>query len=463
VKHNPIHNFNFLLSFLHRYKDDVFIQENKDRRRYILKVLLNGTLALVILAISFTTIEFLTLRGEYKGLNPIYLLLVGVFFLTMRLLTKWLPTLISYTFTILYVLLGTYVLYVWGTGVPQGLLTYALVIVMSGALLGTRVAFFTTVLLSAILVILNYWETHGITQPNLYWMGHMSSFHDVIIFAFNFLIILFVSWVSNREIAKSLHRARASEATLLHERDLLEVKVKERTKELQKAQQQELSQLYRLAQFGRMSSELLHDLVDPLSSIALNLEKITHSERSDLIHRALEGTHKMEQFVSAARKQIQSQRQVSNFVMQEVVQEVIQVLHAKAERQRVRLLLEEGKSFSIYADPVRFHKLVSNLVSNAIDSFEGTKKKERTIFINLTKQDYGFELAVRDTGKGIPAHVLKHVLEPFYTTKPAGRGLGLGLSICKEIVEQEFKGSFKIESVINKGSTVYAYLKTQEA
>jgi signal transduction histidine kinase len=62
-------------------------------------------------------------------------------------------------------------------------------------------------------------------------------------------------------------------------------------------------------------------------------------------------------------------------------------------------------------------------------------------------------IEIGDTGVGIEPALMARVLEPFYTTKPEGRGTGLGLGICRRIV-QEHHGTFALESVPGEGTTV---------
>ncbi len=93
-------------------------------------------------------------------------------------------------------------------------------------------------------------------------------------------------------------------------------------------------------------------------------------------------------------------------------------------------------------------QVLTNLILNASQAMpEGGQ-----IFI-AASQDKGFcLLTVTDTGTGIPPEVLPRILEPFFTTKEAGKGAGLGLSLCKSIVSAH-GGFIVIESAVDKGTT----------
>lgn len=439
--------------------DAVILEEDRVRRRFILRILLVGSLVLVGMAMLSSALQLLRLGEAYRGSNPLVLLPIALLFIVLYWMSTRFVSAASYIFTGLYYLLGTFVFYQWGTSIPQGLLMYVLVIIMSGVLNGNGSALVATVIVSLTLAVLNYLTSQGVITPDLYWIGEKTKMGDVMVFAFSYLIIFFVSWLSNKEIEKSLRRARVSEIALKQERDQLEGKVRERTRELQESQQKEISQLYHLAEFGKLSSELLHDLVDPLAAVSLNLQKLTKREQSTMLQRAIDGTKSMELFVKGARKQLQKQRQTARFSMKQEVEEVLRVFQTKAHRAGVQLYFRGTAAFWVYADPIRFHKLVSNLLSNAIDSFdEKPKGTKQRVVISLVQSGDGIMLTVEDNGEGMSPEQVEQACEPFFTTKNINKGIGLGLSICKEIVEEDFDGTLTIQSKPKTGTTVIARL-----
>jgi two-component system NtrC family sensor kinase len=108
----------------------------------------------------------------------------------------------------------------------------------------------------------------------------------------------------------------------------------------------------------------------------------------------------------------------------------------------------------ILADPVQIKQVVINLLINAIDAMEHTERKE--LEVRMSVGDGMAELVVQDTGHGIPAEKLNRIFDPFYTTKSAERGTGLGLSVCLGIVGQH-RGEIAVSSVPGAG-TVFTVL-----
>ena len=84
----------------------------------------------------------------------------------------------------------------------------------------------------------------------------------------------------------------------------------------------------------------------------------------------------------------------------------------------------------------------TNLVDNAIDAMDG----QGTLTVRTSRDDDQVLVEIGDTGPGIPEAVLPHIFEPFYTTKPVGKGTGLGLDICWRIVVQRHSGDLRVTS-----------------
>ena len=104
----------------------------------------------------------------------------------------------------------------------------------------------------------------------------------------------------------------------------------------------------------------------------------------------------------------------------------------------------------IFGNPVQIKQIVDNLITNAIDSMEGCETKG--LSVTTLVQDDHVELRVTDTGVGIdPADTVK-IFAPDYTTKPVGKGTGLGLASVKSMVEA-YNGSIAVESEKGQGAT----------
>lgn len=445
---------------------------NKDfaRREFILNVLLVGAIFLSSAAILSAWIgtQRVAQKGEiYQGVPIALLATVPLSFLALYFFSRGgKPKLVAYIFISLYIFSAMYTSYYWGTSVPQALLIFALVIVMTGVLIGTKFAFVVTIFISLSLFAISYLHTKRIILANTAWRSKPPHLRDTGVSIMIFAIIAIVSWLFNREIEKALQRARRSEKALKKERDFLEVRVEERTKELKKAQLEKVLHLYRLADFGRMAAGFFHDLVTPLTTVSLNVERLQarskdvkqlNSNMGPLLKRAASGTRRMKSFVQAVRKQIQKQEEKVVFSLNREIIQSLDVLNYKAKSIRVKLHFVYPKTIRTYGNPLRFNQLITNLVSNAIEAYEGVRRrKNREVIIKLARQNKRVILEVQDFGCGIPKKNLGKIFDPFFTTKSAEKGTGIGLSICKDIAKEEFGGKIKVESKQGKGTTVIA-------
>jgi two-component system, NtrC family, sensor kinase len=102
----------------------------------------------------------------------------------------------------------------------------------------------------------------------------------------------------------------------------------------------------------------------------------------------------------------------------------------------------------VCCQPMQINQVILNILVNASQAIDG----EGTIYISLKRAvNNQVELAIRDTGSGIPEKVLDRIFEPFFTTKAVGSGTGLGLSVSYGIIKNH-KGSISVESKLGVGS-----------
>src|SRR5262245_14207346 len=98
----------------------------------------------------------------------------------------------------------------------------------------------------------------------------------------------------------------------------------------------------------------------------------------------------------------------------------------------IRTRLAEGL-FPIHGDRVQLQQVIMNLLMNAVEAMGTSQAGARDLLISTEQDHEGVLVGVRDSGPGIDAAYPERVFDPFYTTK--SRGMGMGLSICRSIVE----------------------------
>ena len=352
-------------------------------------------------------------------------------------------------------LLSLYVSFTWGADLPQALLSFALVIIISGILINTKFSIFLTGLTSVLLFTLSYLQIQNLIPVKSYWRARTFSLSDILVIIVTFFLITVLCWLSNREIERSLKRARRSEMELKKEKDLLEVKVEDRTKKLRQAQLEKLSQMYKMAAFGSLASGLFHDLASPITALSLCLDQLKNNPSKEMLEarenldHALNTTKKIGSFVEASKKQIKEQEEKIVFSVNREIDQVIRIFSYQAKKRNIEIIFQAEAEINLFGSPVRFHQLLSNLISNAIDAYDGLEKKGKKILIKLSLKEQG-ELIIKDWGRGIEENIIEKIFEPLFTTKSLEKGTGIGLYISKNIAENDFNGLIRAKSVLNQ-------------
>ncbi len=436
--------------------------EDRQRKEFILNVLLLSATVLFIIASITSFFVWISETGTAHTLIPPTLIVALALF---SFLLYWfsihgLSQLSSYILIGIFMFIAFWMGYKWGLEVTSSLLLYTLVIVMAGVLINTRCAFLMTGLIASILILLGHFQRLHIVVANYQWRNDTWEFSDTFITIVIFLIIATVSWLSNREIECSLARARRSEDALCQERDSLEGTIIERTREIKEMQLEKIAQLYSFAEFGRLSSGLFHDLINPLTAVSLNVEKakyegLSHNllKAEQYLDQAFVATKRMERFVVAVRGQITKKGSKKIFCLYEETRQVMEILSYKAHVASVVLTLKGDSAMAINGDPILWNQVILNLLSNAIDAYDFVKNTPRKKEVVITMRVKGSRVhcQIIDHGIGILTENINKIFDPFFTTKSGEltKGTGLGLSIVRQIVEKDFKGSVSVKSIPN--------------
>lgn len=445
--------------------------EDQARREFILNVLLVSVIGIFALALLNNLVEQL-----FGGLNPISLLILVfllLFFCSLYALSRvGRITLSSFLLIGALFSFATYMAYRWGVDLHAVLFFYILATIMTGVLISSRAAFITTGCVSLVILALGTLQESGMLHPNRYWIEDIWTLDEIAVIAILFLIIATVSWLSNREIEKSLVRARRSEAELKKERDNLEARVIERTEELRKAELERMSQAYRFVEFGRLASSIFHDLGSPLTALSLNIESIARgagdtrklARIADDIERARSATAHMQKLMGSMRRHLAREGSLEPFSFGSVIREAVRVLGSYARQRNVSLRFEGAEGPAQYGDPVAFMQVFTNLASNAIESFPPSTgpRAGREVLITLATEPGQTVVTIRDTGPGMDPETLERVFEPFFSTKGETGGLGIGLPLARRVLEKDFGGTMSVASAVGGGTAFTLYFPVRE-
>jgi PAS domain S-box-containing protein len=224
---------------------------------------------------------------------------------------------------------------------------------------------------------------------------------------------------------------------------------------------QQLWQAAKLATVGELAASIAHELNNPLATVSLRVESLlAQVPKHDPKRRALEVIdqevermgHLVANLLQFSRR---NQPQISTVNVREEIIHTLDLISHHLRNRRIRVVREFAPDVPMmHADRELLRQLFLNLLTNASDAMpqDGTLTVRAAAGV-LESGAPGVVMEFIDTGVGIAPADLPKVLEPFFTTKPEGQGTGLGLPICRRIV-QGHHGTFNIVSDVGQGTTV---------
>jgi signal transduction histidine kinase len=429
------------------------------RKEFILNIILIGTLFLCGLLFISTLISHILPDDSYSGISPLLFLgITGMFAGLLILSRKGHVQASSYLLITLYALATLYGVAQWSFVLPMIILGAIITIVISSILINTRVGFLLTIILSIAVCIITWLQIHSIIPMDIYWKHDPIVFQDVLEMCTIFFGISGIAWLSNRETERSLQRALTSEIALTEERNLLELRVEERTRTLKEIQRQEMNQLEHFAELGKVSSGIFHDLMNPLSGVIANIDQINEElphlqETRQYLLAAASASKRMGNYLGMVHKQLRiDERLHETFHPAQEINDALALLGHKIRTHCIMIEKEMDDSLILLGNPLRFHQIALNLISNACDAYENnTNDSQSVIQIELLQKSDSLVFQVKDFGCGMNEETKNKLFTPFFTTKKKD-GTGIGLSQSKTIIETEFQGKITFESAYGKGT-----------
>jgi len=215
----------------------------------------------------------------------------------------------------------------------------------------------------------------------------------------------------------------------------------------------QLIQAEKLASIGTLASGIAHEINNPLYGITGLSDRLETETRPEVVKEYVQDIKQMSQRIAGivqdlnayARKN--SAEDVCDINLNETLEEALKMARRATVVDEVRVTTDFSRLPLIRGNPDDLLQVFVNLVMNAVQAMEG--KGSLTLSTGSTN---GWVIAsVKDTGPGIPAHLLGKIFDPFFTTKEQGKGTGLGLHIVRDIVIR-CGGRVTVDSAPDKGA-----------
>jgi PAS domain S-box-containing protein len=224
-----------------------------------------------------------------------------------------------------------------------------------------------------------------------------------------------------------------------------------------------LAHASRVATLGEISATIAHEVNQPLGAIVANGQaclRFLQRETPDLndVRGAIEWIVKDGNRAGDLIRRVRGLLKKADTYklpldVNEAINEVVALLHSEFNVKRVTLRLDLAPAIpQVIADRIQLQQVIINLVMNGIDAMQTVKDRPHALLIRSCINETGqVVVAVSDSGIGISGDISGHVFDAFFSTKPGG--LGMGLSICRSIIEDHGGRLWPTENRKEPGAT----------
>jgi C4-dicarboxylate-specific signal transduction histidine kinase len=245
---------------------------------------------------------------------------------------------------------------------------------------------------------------------------------------------------------------------------LMDVTAAKRTEARIHEAQAQVAHVARVTSLGALSASIAHEVNQPLAAIVshgeaslrwLNRDVPRLDEVASSIRHVIANGKRASEIVQRVRSLTgKTEQQKSLLNLNQLVEEVMPLVHSEAARHRAQLRLNLAADLpAIHGDPIQLQQVIINLVINAIQAMSAVEGRPRVAVV-ATRPD-GTDnvlLEVQDTGPGLDPEHAPQIFEAFFTTKPGG--MGMGLSICRSIIEAH-GGQLSAESPASEPGAIF--------
>ncbi|QKD06694.1 PAS domain-containing sensor histidine kinase [Mesorhizobium loti R88b] len=207
--------------------------------------------------------------------------------------------------------------------------------------------------------------------------------------------------------------------------------------------QSELAHVTRMITMGELAVSIAHEVNQPLMAIVTNAatclrwledSQLDVGQARQAADRIIRDGHRAGEIISGIRALARkSPLNIEAMDLEQAIREVLELLHGELSRHGIESSVEfSGNVAEVLGDRIQLQQVVLNLIMNGAEAMAG-RSQPRELVIKTTVVDGFAKVSVADTGIGFDANTADRLFDAFFTTKP--NGLGMGLSICRSIVE----------------------------
>ena len=255
-----------------------------------------------------------------------------------------------------------------------------------------------------------------------------------------------------------IRKQKEEEKKLQNINKYLEQKSKKYVKEI-KNKDDLLIRQSKLASMGEMIGAIAHQWRQPLNVLSLSimkleqnfkLKKLDEKNFNEFTKISNYNINFMSDTIDDFRNFFRLDKEKNIFYPNKTIKEIKVMFSIQFEKENIDINIYEKDIFEIYGYENEFKQVILNILNNAKDSINKRKKldiKKGKIDINIYRERNIGIISIKDNGEGIDKDIINRVFEPYFTTKFQSKGVGMGLYIAKQILENNMEGEISIDNI----------------
>jgi len=242
---------------------------------------------------------------------------------------------------------------------------------------------------------------------------------------------------------------------------MIDITEGKRAQESLLATQSELTRVSQLTTIGQMAASIAHEIKQPITSIVmgtsaglrwLTKEPPNLKEVRACLDLIANNGDRANQVIDGVRAMFQKSRQEKEFFdINKIIQETVELVRGEAQKKGIVVQSDLSDDLRpVFGIRIQLQQVMLNLFSNAIEAMDAIASGTRQLRVSSTSfAPDSVLITVADSGPGLSPKDINRIFDPFFTTKP--RGMGMGLSICRSLVEAH-NGKLSAHSGVKQGA-----------
>ena len=215
-----------------------------------------------------------------------------------------------------------------------------------------------------------------------------------------------------------------------------------------------LSQQQKMVSMGQMIENIAHQWRQPLSLITtsasgIKLKKQLNDLDDEFLNKTLDGILNTSKYLSNTiddfRYFFKPQKEKEDFYLEKCCTKTIELINPNFVSQNIKII-HKIENIKVTGYETELIQVLINVLNNSKDALLSINNDEKLIFIDIFKKDDKAIIEINDNAGGIDEEIVHKVFEPYFTTKHQSQGTGIGLFMCREIINKHMNGQIEISN-----------------